>query len=221
MMRVSVVSENRLPAELVALALRGERELEVTGVIEGAAALGSAAGARALKAAVVLFAALAPPEVGLIRRVTEGEEDAAGQRRTLVIADLGACIGVGPALLLGARGYVASWERIDVLAARVLEAGHGSLAMPPGSMDGLRLAMRALAREATGMRRLSETDFEVIGALSRGNGTREIAARLNVTPASLRSRLRRIMAQLGVRNENELSAMAASAGLYEPRLPAA
>lgn len=93
--------------------------------------------------------------------------------------------------------------------------------MPPGSIDTLRVAMRALAREATGMRRLSETDFVVISALSRGDSTGEIAARLNVTAASMRSRLRRIMAQLGVRNENELSAMAAAAGLYEPRAPAA
>jgi len=58
-------------------------------------------------------------------------------------------------------------------------------------------------------------------ALSRGDSTREIAARLNVSDSAIRSRLRRIMGQLDVRNENELSAMAASAGLYEPRTPAA
>lgn len=220
-MRVSVVSENRLPAELVALALRGERELEVTGVIGGAAALESAAGGRVLKAGVILFAALAPPEAGLLRRVTEGEGPTGRRGRTLVIADLGGCIGIGAAIQLGARGYVAPWERIDVLAERVLAAGQGSLAMPPGSIDGLRVALRALVREATAMRRLTETDFEVMSALSRGDGTGEIAARLNITPAAVRSRLRRIIAQLGVRNERELSAMAACAGLYEPRAPAA
>jgi DNA-binding NarL/FixJ family response regulator len=122
---------------------------------------------------------------------------------------------------MGARGYVAPWERIDVLAPRVLAAGHGGLAVPPGSVDGLRLAMRVFAREATAMRRLSETDFEVLRGLSRGDSASEIAARLNATDAAIRHRLRRIITQLGVRNETELSAMAASAGLYEPRPPAA
>ena len=71
------------------------------------------------------------------------------------------------------------------------------------------------------MRRLSETDLELMRGLSRGDSTPEIAARLNVTEATIRHRVRRITAQLGVRNENELSAVAASAGLYEPRAPAA
>src|SRR5207244_11060714 len=142
-------------------------------------------------------------------------------RGTLVVADLCGSVGLERALQLGARGYVGAWERIDVLAPRVLAAGQGHLAVPPGAADGLRLAMRTLAREATAVRRLSETDLEVMRALSRGDGTKGIAARLNVSEAALRSRLRRIMAQLDVRNENELSAMAASAGLYEPRTPAA
>jgi DNA-binding NarL/FixJ family response regulator len=221
MMRVSVVSEHLLPAELVATALRAESTLQVTGVIGGAAALESAAGARALKTPVILFAALVPLEAGLLRRVTTGEGSPGTARRTVVIADLCGCIGVGPAIQLGARGYVAPWERIEVLAPRVLAAGQGGLAVPPGSVDGLRMAMRVLAREATAMRRLSEADFEVLRGLSRGESTGETAARLNVTDTAIRSRLRRIMVQLGVRNEYELSAMAASAGLYEPRPPAA
>jgi two-component system, NarL family, nitrate/nitrite response regulator NarL len=221
MMRVSVVSEHLLPAELVATALRAEGTLEVMGVIGGATALESAAGVRALKATVILFAALVPPETGLLRRVTAGEGSSGAARRSVVVADLCGCVGVGPAIQLGARGYVAPWERTDVLAPRVLLAGQGGLAVPPGSADGLRLAMRVFAREATAMRRLSETDFEVLRGLSRGDSTSEIGARLNVTEAAIRSRLRRIMTQLGVRNETELSAMAASAGLYEPRTPAA
>jgi len=221
MVRVSVVSEHRLPAELVASALRAESALEVTSVVGGAAALEGPAGITALNAAVILFAALVPPEAGLLRRVTDEEGPPGATRRTVVVADLCGCIGVGPALQWGARGYVAPWERIDVLAARVLAAGQGGLAVPPGSIDGIRLAMRVLAREATAMRRLSETDLELMRGLSRGDSTPEIAARLNVTEATIRHRVRRITAQLGVRNENELSAVAASAGLYEPRAPAA
>ena len=53
--------------------------------------------------------------------------------------------------------------------------------------------------------------------IARGDSTREIAARLNLTEAALRARLRRMMAQLGVRNENELSAVA---GTYRFRITA-
>jgi DNA-binding NarL/FixJ family response regulator len=221
MMRVSVVSEQLLTAELAANALRHESGLEVTWVVGGAAALEGPSGARALRAAVILFAALGPPEIGLLRRVADGGGAGSVDRRTLVVADVCGCVGLTRALQLGARGYVGAWERNDVLAARVLQAGQGQLAVPPGAADGLRLAMRVLVREATAVRRLSETDLEVMRALSRGEGTKEIAAHLNVSESAIRSRLRRIMGQLDVRNENELSAMAASAGLYEPRTPAA
>jgi DNA-binding NarL/FixJ family response regulator len=219
MMRVSVVSEQLLTAELAASALRAVSGLEVTWVVGGVSALEGPSGARALRAQVVLFAALAPPEVGMGRRLAEGHE--AGDRRILVVADVGGCVGLPRALQLGARGYVGAWEREEVMASRVLQAGQGHLAVPPGAADGLRLAMRLLVREATAVNRLSETDLEVMRALSRGEATKEIAARLNVTESAVRSRLRRIMGQLDVRNENELSAMAASAGLYEPRAPAA
>jgi DNA-binding CsgD family transcriptional regulator len=57
--------------------------------------------------------------------------------------------------------------------------------------------------------------------LSRGETAKEIAVRLNVSEPAVRHRIRRIMARLEVRNEKELSAVAATAGLYEPRRPAA
>ena len=155
MMRVSVVSEHLLPAELAASALREEQRLEVTWVIGGAGALDGPSGARAMKAAVILFAALVPPEVGLLRRVTQSAEGATTEKRTVVVADLCGCVGLARALQLGARGYVGPWERVEVLAPRVLQAGQGHLAVPPGAIDGVRLAMRALAREATAVRRLS------------------------------------------------------------------
>ena len=125
------------------------------------------------------------------------------------------------ALQLGARGYVGPWERAEVLAPRVLQAAHGGLAVPPAPTDELRSALRVVAREVTAVRRLSETDLDVMRWLSRGETAREIAARLNVSEAAVRHRLRRIMVRLEVRNEKELSAVAAIAGLYEPRWPAA
>ena len=221
MIRVSVVSEQLLAAELAASALRSVNGLEVTWVVGGTGALDGPSGARAMKSAVLLFAALVPPEIGMLRRVADEGTAGRVERRTLVVADLCGCVGLTRALQLGARGYVGPWERVDVVGTRVLQAGQGHLAVPPGAADGLRLAMRMLVREATAVRRLTETDLEVMRALSRGDSTREIAARLNVSESAIRSRLRRIMGQLDVRNENELSAMAASAGLYEPRTPAA
>jgi DNA-binding NarL/FixJ family response regulator len=221
MIRVSVVSEQLLAAEMAAAVLRQESGLEVTWVVGGMGALEGPSGARAMRAGVILFAALFPPEVGVLRRLADGGGPVSTDRRTVVVADVGGCVGLARSLELGARGYVGPWERADVLGARVLQAGQGHLAVPPGSSDGLRLAMRLLVREATAVRRLSETDLEVMRAISRGDSTKQIAARLNVTESTIRNRLRRIMGQLDVRNENELSAMAASAGLYEPRTPAA
>jgi DNA-binding NarL/FixJ family response regulator len=218
-MRVSVVSEHLLPAEMVAAALRREQELEVTSVVGGVASLEGPAGVRALQERVLAFAPLVPPEVGLLRRVMDG---IAGTRaRVLVIVDVSGCVGLVRSLQIGARGYVAPWERDEVVAARVLQAGQGELAVPPGPEDELRVALRILAREATAVRRLSETDLDVMRWLSQGDSARQIAARLSVSEPAVRHRIRRIMARLDVRNEKELSAVAAAAGLYEPRWPAA
>jgi DNA-binding NarL/FixJ family response regulator len=218
-MRVSVVSEQLLPAELLAAVLRAERSLEVTSVVGGAGSLDGPLGAKALAATVVAFAALAPPELGFLRRIMEGEGIGAVTRRVLVVADMFGAVGLERALRLGARGYVGPWERAEVLVRRVLEAGQGILAVPPGPGDALRAAMRVLAREAQAMRRLTETDLDVMRWLSRGETAREIAARLQVSEPAVRHRIRRIMARLQVRNEKELSAVAATAGLYEPRSP--
>lgn len=217
-MRVTVVSQHPLPAEMVAAALRQESSLEVTTVIGGVAALERPPESWALRAGVLLFAPLAPLEPGLLRWALQ-EPPAGVVRRTLVVADLSGCIGLMRALLAGARGYVGPEERPDVLPRRVIQAGEGTLAVPPGAADALRTAMRVLVREATAVRRLSETDLDVMRWLSRGETAREIAARLNVTDSAVRHRIRRIMERLEVRNEKELSAVAAAAGLYEPRAP--
>jgi DNA-binding NarL/FixJ family response regulator len=217
-MRVSVVSEHLLPAELVATALREEEEIEVASVVGGTASLESQTGARALRERIMTFVAMAPPEFGLLRRVIE---DAGAAARILVIADQCGAVGLARALQLGARGYVGPWESVEMLAPRILRAGRGDLAVPPGPADELRVAMRVLAREATAVRRLSETDLDVMRWLSRGETAKEIAVRLNVSEPAVRHRIRRIMARLEVRNEKELSAVAATAGLYEPRRPAA
>lgn len=218
-MRVSVVSEHLFPAELVAAALREEKEIEVASVVGGTASLESLTGARAMRERVMTFVAMAPPEFGLLRRVIEGA--GAATARTLVIADPCGVVGLARALQLGARGYVGPWESVEVLAPRIISAGRGDLAVPPGPADELRVAMRVLAREATAVRRLSETDLDVMRWLSRGETAKEIAARLIVSEPAVRHRIRRIMARLEVRNEKELSAVAATAGLYEPRRPAA
>jgi DNA-binding NarL/FixJ family response regulator len=220
-MRVSVVAEHGLLADLVAAALRDETALVVTTVAGGVAALEGRRRSGTLGSGVLLFAASHPPELGLLRWVSDEERLSVASGRALVIADLCGCIGLVRALQLGARGYVGPEERLEVLAPRVLQAGSGFLAVPPGPADALRIAMRVLVRESTAVRRLSETDLDVMRWLSRGETAGEIANRLNVSESAVRNRIRRIMVRLEVRNEKELSAVAATAGLYEPRTPAA
>jgi DNA-binding NarL/FixJ family response regulator len=210
-----------LLADLVAAPLRAETALVVTTVAGDAAILEGRRRSGLFGAGVLLFAASHSPEVGLLRWITDGQPHDFRSGRTLVIADMCGCIGLVRAIQLGARGYVGPDERLEVLAPRVLQAASGFLAVPPGPADSLRIAMRTLVRESTAVRRLSETDLDVMRWLSRGETAGEISARLNVSESAVRNRIRRIMLRLEVRNEKELSAVAATAGLYEPRQPAA
>ena len=74
--------KTRRSAELAATALRQESGLEVTWVVGGAGALEGPSGSRALRAAVILFAALVPPEIGLLHRVANSGAAVGGEQRT-------------------------------------------------------------------------------------------------------------------------------------------
>lgn len=208
-MSIVVMAEYPLLAELVAEVLREDRRLDVTAVVGDRQALQAPAVQEALAAAEALLYVPNGPIKSVPLREMKPEN-----RRVLVLADLGGQVGLERALRLGAGGYIGPTEPRAVLAERVLQAAVGALATPPGALVGIQAAIRQLTHEELRVRRLTEIEAQIICWVARGDTAKEVARRLRISQSAARSRIRRILEKLEVRNERELAAMAALAGLY-------
>lgn len=106
---------------------------------------------------------------------------------------------IGDALAAGARGYVTKDAgRLEVAAAiRAVASGQTTLSADVGErlVRGLRPAP---ARSAERFRDLTPREAEVLDLLAEGLSNREIAGRLYVSVATVKTHINAIFAKLGV-----------------------
>lgn len=106
---------------------------------------------------------------------------------------------IGDALAAGARGYVTKDAgRLEVAAAiRAVASGQTTLSADVGErlVRGLRPAP---ARSAERFRDLTPREAEVLDLLTEGLSNREIAGRLYVSVATVKTHINAIFAKLGV-----------------------
>lgn len=142
------------------------------------------------------------PEVPvLVLTVSEAEEDLLGALRT------------------GARGYLLK----RATSAEVLEAIRRAVAGEPVlSPEMMARLFEHLRREGPGapnptaaLRRLSEREQEVLRLVAAGLSNKEIAARLYLSPHTVKAHVRNILDKLGLQSRAEAAAWAARHGLVE------
>lgn len=121
--------------------------------------------------------------------------------------------GVGAALRVGVRSIVdaaASPRRL----ARALEAAvRGELFLGPRLLAGLTDLLDVDAAARRPFPGLSEREREILALLASGADAGRIAARLGLTPKTVRNHLARIQATLGVPDRAQAAAVARTAGL--------
>lgn len=117
------------------------------------------------------------------------------------------------ALKAGARGYLLKDIDPDRLAAALRGVMDGEAALPPALVTRL---MEEFRRRETGVRvpllgkrrvQLSEREYETLDLLRDGLTTGEIAARLFVTPATVRSHVSAVLRKLQVTTRQEAIAL--------------
>ncbi|MEV0237974.1 response regulator transcription factor [Nonomuraea sp. NPDC050786] len=127
------------------------------------------------------------------------------------------------ALHAGFRGviFAGSQDEEVVTAVRAVAAGHPYI--PPIMLNDVALAMLPLAvrlaegrddPRATGA--LTAREQEVLGLLAIGCPNEEIAEKLVITEATVRSHVLKILRKLGVRNRTEAVFIAHQRGLFGP-----
>ncbi|MFI6928060.1 response regulator [Nonomuraea spiralis] len=190
--------------------LRGIFETDGFEVV-GEAADGAEALAVALRTGpdVVLLDLRMPGPSGaeLIRRL---REQCPGSY-VLVLTTFGDDADVVPAIEQGATGYLLKDTPRAELRQAVLAAARGETVLSPAVAGAL--TRRAQPPE---QRTLSPRELEVLGLIARGATNREVARRLFITEATVKTHLLHVFAKLEVKDRAAAVAAAYDKGLLKP-----
>ena len=120
------------------------------------------------------------------------------------------------ALEAGAAGYlVKSAGGVDVIAA-VRRAAEGEIVVPARQLAALLSRRRERAERSRRLDSLTPREREILGLMAEGMDNREVAARLSVSYATVRSHVRHLLGKLGARSKLEAVVRAADWGLPRP-----
>ena len=211
MIRIAIADDHPVVREGLVAMLETEPDFEVAGT----AATG--AEAAALVARVdpdVMLLDLELPEldgVGVLRRLA-----AEGARvRVIVFTVFDTDERIIAAVEAGAPGYLLKGApRGELFAAVRTVAAGGSLLAPVASSAVLR---RVRGEASTGGPSLTPREREVLQALARGLGNKQIAARLGVSERTVKFHVSALFEKLGAGNRTEAVTIAARAGLVSIR----
>lgn len=197
---------------------RGLRELlEERGFrVAGEATDGEQAVALTLRARPdVAIMDLSMPEVSGVEATRRMARDAPGVA-VLVLTVSASTDDLVEALAAGAVGYLLKDAPADEIARAIHAAAGGDAVLDP------RVASRLLGRfreslAAAGtvppVPALSERELDVLRLLAEGLGNEEIAARLYLSPKTVKNQVSAILVKLGVENRVQAAVLAVRAGL--------
>ena len=123
------------------------------------------------------------------------------------------------ALRAGATGYLLKDAPLEEIAAGVRAAAAGQSAIAPrvagALLPSVRAAEPAPARrdEARGVPVLSRRERDVLALLADGHDNAEIAARLYLSPSTVKTHVSRLLEKLGVDNRVQAATLAVRRGL--------
>ncbi|MFD3720626.1 LuxR C-terminal-related transcriptional regulator [Streptomyces sp. NPDC058674] len=239
--RVLVVDDHRIFAESLAAALAAEPDVDVSAAGSGPAAL------RCLERAVAegrrFDVLLVDADLAAVAGAVPAQRDSgsgpppgaadgialvAGVRvthpgvRTVVLAERDEPRRAALALQAGASGWVAK----DCSLSRLLAVIRGVLReethLPPALLTGVLRELTAARKHRTDSERLVESltprEHEVLRCMVAGLGRKDVAARLFLSPHTVRTHMQNVLGKLGVHSTLAAVALARRAGVRPAEL---
>ncbi|MFF3020871.1 LuxR C-terminal-related transcriptional regulator [Streptomyces sp. NPDC057939] len=238
--RVLVVDDHRIFAESLAAALAAEPDVDVSAAGSGPAA------ARCLERAVAegrrFDVMLVDADLGAAAGTLPAQREpgsgpppgpdgialVAGVRvthpgvRTVVLAERDDPRRAALALQAGASGWVAK----DCSLSRLLAVIRGVLReethLPPALLTGVLRELTAARKHRTDSERLVESltprEHEVLRCMVAGLGRKDVAARLFLSPHTVRTHMQNVLGKLGVHSTLAAVALARRAGVRPAEL---
>jgi len=204
--RVLVVDDERLFAELMRVALARATDVDVVGVMHDVKSATDAA--TKLQPAVVLSDYHLPDGTGadLARSLRRASPDTSvlvltGDPSTSVLADVARS---------GAVGHLTKARDLDDVVSAVRQAAGGEILFAPSELQRLLVADRS---ERKLDEPLTARELEVLRVLAAGVSTNAAADQLGISTATLRAHVQAILRKLGAHSRLEAVAEAARLGL--------
>jgi len=215
--RVVLADDQPLVRAGFAMILEAEEDISVVGEADdGAAAVALAESARP---DVVLMDIRMPGVDGLAATRQISEDARLAQVRILVLTTFELDEYVFEALRCGASGFLVKHTQPGDLVRAVREVSRGEALLSPSVTRRLIAEFADRAKEPPRSDRLdalTEREREIIAVVGQGLSNDEIAARLFLSPATVKTHVNRAMTKLAARDRAQLVVLAYEAGLVRP-----
>lgn len=217
MIRVLLADDQALVRAGLKALLNAREDIEVVGEAQdGAAAVDLA---RRLRPDVVLMDVRMPGVDGLEATRRIADDPAMAHVRVVILTTFGLDEYLFDALRFGASGFLVKDTEPGDLATAVRVVAAGDSLISPSMTRRLvaEFANRAKEpRKTAELDVLTQREREVMMLVASGLSNHEIAQKLFMSPATVRTHVSRAMTKLGIRDRAQLVVMAYETGLVRP-----
>ncbi|MCB5168318.1 response regulator transcription factor [Streptomyces bambusae] len=214
--RVVVVDDQALVRRGFVMILRVSDDIEV--VAEAGTGAEAVEAARVHRPDVILMDIRMPGMDG-IEATSQILQEADWEIRVLILTTFDPDEYVYEALSAGASGFVLKDIPPEQLATAVRTVAEGGALLAPSVTRRVidRFAHQRVVNPAVVSRvaRLTDREREIVSAVARGESNTELAARLFIGPATVKSHVSSILAKLGLRDRIQIVIFAYESGLVE------
>ncbi|MGE5617678.1 MAG: response regulator [Sphingomonadaceae bacterium] len=207
--RVLVVDDHAIVRKGICALLEAKPSIEVVG--EASNGREAVALAGSLHPDVVLMDLVMPGMDGIeaIRQIAASEPRA----RILVLTSFAADDKLFPAIKAGAMGYLLKDSGPDELVRAIRHLYRGEASLDPTISRRVLLELARPADRPSALDALTEREIEVLGLVGQGLLNQEIAERLVITEATVRTHISNILGKLQLASRTQAALYALRVGL--------